>query len=209
MNEFHHFDKFTKEAKQALIVAQEKAREAKLNYVGTEHILIGVLTQENSLGASVLLNFGVSLDNVNLVLKTVGRSNAPAPANEPAGLSGFAKDVIEKAVETAKEFGHSFVGTEHLLYSLVSQQNTAATVILENMKVSPNDIKEQIVEIFERAKEMPNQGNAMGGAIPKNPQMMNPIEFFLAGLHGVLTGQQGGKEGYKDAYKHKKGAAEA
>lgn len=209
MNEFHHFDKFTKEAKQALIVAQEKAREAKLNYVGTEHILIGILSQENSLGASVLLNFGVSLDNVNLVLKTVGRSSAPAPANEPAGLSGFAKDVIEKAVESAKEFGHSFVGTEHLLYSLVSQQNTAATVILENMKVSPADVKEQILEIFDRAKEMPQQGETVGGSVPKNPQMMNPIEFFLAGLHGVLTGQQGSKEGYKDAYKHKKSAAEA
>jgi ATP-dependent Clp protease ATP-binding subunit ClpC len=209
MNEFNHFDKFTKEAKQALIVAQEKAREAKLNYVGTEHILIGILAQENSLGASVLLNFGVSLDNVNLVLKTVGRSSAPAPANEPAGLSGFAKDVIEKAVESAKEFGHSFVGTEHLLYSLVSQQNTAATVILENMKVSPADVKEQIMEIFERAKDMPPQGgNIMPDGMPKGPQNMNPIEFFLAGLHGVLTGQQGGKEGYKDAYKHKKNAAE-
>ena len=209
MNEFNHFDKFTKEAKQALIVSQEKAREAKLNYVGTEHILIGILAHENSLGASVLLNFGVSLDNVNLVLKTVGRSSAPAPANEPAGLSGFAKDVIEKAVESAKEFGHSFVGTEHLLYSLVSQQNTAATVILENMKVSPADVKEQIMEIFERAKDMPPQGgNIMPDGMPKGPQNMNPIEFFLAGLHGVLTGQQGGKEGYKDAYKHKKNAAE-
>ncbi|MFA7685514.1 MAG: ATP-dependent Clp protease ATP-binding subunit [Candidatus Gracilibacteria bacterium] len=207
MNEFNHFDKFTKEAKQALIVAQEKAREAKLNYVGTEHLLIGILAQESSLGASVLLNFGVSLDNVNLVLKTVGRSSAPAPANEPAGLSGFAKDVIEKAVESAKEFGHSFVGTEHLLYSLVSQQNTAATVILENMKVSPADVKEQIMEIFERAKDMPPQGITPEG-MPKGPQNMNPIEFFLAGLHGVLTGQQGGKEGYKDAYKHKKSAAE-
>ncbi|MFA6917557.1 MAG: ATP-dependent Clp protease ATP-binding subunit, partial [Candidatus Gracilibacteria bacterium] len=212
MNELHHFDKFTKEARQALIVAQEKAREAKLNYVGTEHILIGILAQENSLGASVLLNFGVSLDNVNLVLKTVSRSSVPAPSNEPAGLSGFAKDVIEKAVESAKEFGHSFVGTEHLLYSLVSQQNTAATVILENMKVSPADVKEQIMEIFDRAKNMPPQGgNPMEGmASSKNPQMMNPIEFFLAGLHGVLTGgQQGGKENYKDAYKHKKSAAEA
>jgi ATP-dependent Clp protease ATP-binding subunit ClpC len=210
MNEFHQFDKFTKEAKQALIVAQEKAREAKLNYVGTEHILIGILAQESSLGASVLLNFGVSLDNVNLVLKTVGRSSAPAPTNEPAGLSGFAKDVIEKAVECAKEFGHSFIGTEHLLYSLVSQQNTAATVILENMKVSPVDVKEQILEIFERAKNMPQNGENMMGAnnMAKGPNNMNPIEFFLAGLHGVLTGQQGGKEGYKDAYKHKKSAPE-
>ena len=130
-----HFNKFTREAKQALVVAQEKAREAQLNYVGTEHILIGILAQENSLGASILLNFGVSLDNVYLVLKTVGRASAPAKAGSVGGLSGFAKEIIEGAVKVAHEYGHSFIGTEHLLYSLVGQANTAATVILENMKV--------------------------------------------------------------------------
>jgi len=206
----NQFNKFTKEAKKALIVAQEKAKESKLSYVGTEHILIGVLSQENSLGASILLNFGVSLENVYLVLKTVGRSSAPSKSDEPGGLSGFAKEIIEDAVKVAHEFGHSFVGTEHLLYSLVSQANTAATVILENMKVSPSDVKEQILEIFERAKGY--QNNADGGTdvdamesssqVPKNPQMMNPIEFFLTGLQGVLTGQP--KDQYKDAYKHKK-----
>jgi len=196
MNDFNHFDKFTKEAKRALIVAQEKAKESKLNYVGTEHLLIGILMQENSLGASILLNFGVSIDNVNLVLKTVGRTNVPTsnPADAGSGLSGFAKEVIEGAVKTAHEFGHSFVGTEHLLYALVSQENTAATVILENMKVAPADIKEQIMEIFERAKQFP-QGESGDASVaeknPKDAQMMNPIEFFLTGLQGVLNGKQG------------------
>lgn len=212
MSDFNHFNKFTKEAKRALIVAQEKAREAKLSYVGTEHILIGVLSQENSLGASILLNFGVSLENVYLVLKTVGRSSAPNKSDEPGGLSGFAKEIIEEAVKVAHEYGHSFVGTEHLLYAIVSQSNTAATVILENMKVSPLDIKDQILEIFERAKNFTgkdmagqpglNPGEEGPAQMPKNPQMMNPIEFFLTGLQGVLTGQP--KDAYKDAYKHKK-----
>ncbi|MFA6992447.1 MAG: ATP-dependent Clp protease ATP-binding subunit [Candidatus Gracilibacteria bacterium] len=211
MNNFgDNFNKFTKEAKQALLVAQEKAKESKLNYVGTEHLLIGILSQENSLGASVLLNFGASLDNVQLVLKTVGRSSTTDTfASNLEGLSGYAKEVIEEAVKVAREYGHSFVGTEHLLLALVSQRNTAATVILENMRISPDDVRDQILEIFERAKQMPGGQNAgPGGAqgdsqIPKNPQMMNPIEFFLTGLQGVLTGQNQQKDGYKDAYKHK------
>lgn len=206
MGEFDHFNKFTKEAKRALVVAQEKARESKLSYVGTEHILIGILAQENSLGASILLNFGVSLENVYLVLKTVGRSSVPSKSDDPGGLSGFAKEIIEEAVKVAHQYNHSFVGTEHLLYSLVSQHNTAATVILENMKVSPTDIKEQILEIFERAKNFTgNKGGTEGQSdmqTPKTPQMMNPIEFFLTGLQGVLTGQP--KDAYKDSYKHKK-----
>ena len=86
MNDFNNFSKFTKEAKQALIVAQEKAKEVKLSYVGTEHILIGVLDQQNSLGASVLFNFGVSLDNVYLVLKTVGRASVPRKSVEPVPM---------------------------------------------------------------------------------------------------------------------------
>ena len=80
------FEKFTKEAKQALIVAQEVAKKTQTDYVGTEHILIGILSQPNSLGATILMNFGVSLDNVNLVLKTVGR--ASASKGRAAGSNG-------------------------------------------------------------------------------------------------------------------------
>ncbi len=212
MTDINNFNKFTKEAKKALVVAQEKAKDSKLSYVGTEHLLIGILSQENSLGASILLNFGVSLDNVSLVLKTVGRTNPPvAPAkNGTGGLSGFAKEVIEEAVKAAHEFGHSFVGTEHLLYSLVSQDNTAATVILENMKVSPADIKEQILEIFERAKNLPSQDGSNAGQMPpKNPQMMNPLEFFLTGLQGVLSGQQKETTDYKKQKGDKKSSTPA
>ena len=78
--EENFFEKFTKEAKNALVVAQEKAQEASLSYVGTEHILIGILKQENSLGATILNNFGVASDTVELVLKTVGRTAAPKSA---------------------------------------------------------------------------------------------------------------------------------
>ncbi len=210
MTDFSQFNKFTKEAKRSLMVAQEKAKEAKLSYVGTEHILIGILSQENSLGSSILLNFGVSLDNVYLVLKTVGRSSTPQKADEPGGLSGFAKEIIEAAVKVAHEYGHSFVGTEHLLYSLISQNNTAATVILENMKVSPNDIKDQIIEIFERAKGFQHNkegaDNQVANQNPKTPQMMNPIEFFLTGLQGVLSNQPKEPFANNDAetYKDKK-----
>ncbi|MDP2642573.1 MAG: ATP-dependent Clp protease ATP-binding subunit [Candidatus Peregrinibacteria bacterium] len=213
MTEFNQFEKFTKEAKKALVVAQEKAKDANLNYVGTEHILMGILAQENSLGASVLLNFGVSLDNVNLVLKTVGRnaSSNVASAGQATGLSGFAKEVIEEAVKLAHENGHSFVGTEHLLLSLVSQDNTAATVILENMKVSPADVKAQILEIFDRAKNYDPKSGTMDETSsgvhmpPKNANGMNPIEFFLAGLQGMMNGQM------KDEapnYKKKKASAQ-
>lgn len=201
------FEKFTKEAKQALVIAQEKSRESGLNYVGTEHILIGILSQSNSLGASILMNFGVSLDNVYLVLKTVGRAvTGPSQqkSGKTGGLSGFAKQVIEDALRAAHEFGHNFVGTEHLLFALCSQENTAATVILENMKISPQSIKEQVIQIFRRNQESGRQqmpSPAMPGMFPgPAAHQMNPLEFFLSGLHGVLVGSE---KDQKDAFKHK------
>jgi len=195
MTDFNKFERFTKEVKQALIVAQEKAKESHLTYIGTEHILLGILTQQNSLGASILMNFGVTFETVNLVLQSVERSGVQKISDKgPSGLSGFAKKVIEDAIKCADEYGHQFVGTEHLLYALVSQENTAATVILENMKINPKNIKEQIIEIFEKSRESMRQMSTA----------MNPIEFFLTGLQGVLTGNIE-KDQFKDAYKHKKG----
>jgi len=198
-----HFDKFTKEAKQALIVAQDYAKGA--GYVGTEHILIGILSQENSLGASVLINFGVSIQTVEMILQSGGKGkvqNAGAQMGG-GGLSSFSKKVIEDSVKIAHEYGHSFIGTEHLLFALVSQKDTAATVILENMRINPDDVKGQIIEIFEQSK-MGGRGGAQGG-MPggKSPQMMNPLEAFLSGLHGVLAAGQMQKDQMGDAYKHK------
>ena len=188
-----HFEKFSTEAKRALIVAQEEARSAGLSYVGTEHVLLGILTQPESLGASVLLGFGVTAENVRLVLKTVGRArpqNATAAPGE-GGLSGFAKKVIEDAVRCAYQFNHAIVGTEHILYALMTQENTAATVILENMKVRPLDIRRQLEEIFREAQE--------AQSLPKG---VHPLEILFGSLQAVISrGNQ--NQDYSDAHMHK------
>ncbi len=196
MSNHDQFNKFTKEAKQALLVAQEVAKKTGTSYVGTEHLLIGILSQRNSLGSTILQNFGVTLENVNLVLKTVGRTQTVQRSGKtPGGLSGFAKKVIEDAIRSAHDFSHMYVGTEHLLYALVMQENTAATVILENMKISSEDIRQEILHTFERMKTnpMPPQGAGASGPLPQN---MNPLEFFLNGLQGVLAGQEPKETGY-------------
>lgn len=209
MNNPDQFNKFTREAKQALIVAQEVAKKTGTSYVGTEHLLIGILSQKGSLGATVLQNFGVTLENVNLVLKTVGRTQVSARSSKnPGGLSGFAKKVIEDAIRSAHEFSHMFVGTEHLLYALVIQENTAATVILENMKISPEDLRQELMQTFERMKNapMPSNGAPQPGA---NAQNVNPLEFFLNGLQGVLAGQETKESGFDAKKKESKSSTPA
>lgn len=189
----NNFDKFTQEAKLALKLAQNKSKKAKLDYVGTEHILIGILSQPESLGASVLLDFGVSLESIQLVLEAVGRSKPKRrnPKNT-FGLSGFAKKVIEDAVRVAYQNNHTSVGTEHLVYALVSQENTAATVILENMKIAPADIKQQIEKIFQEAQEKKN--------LAKN---LNPLEILFGSLQALVARSASENSDYSDAYAHK------
>jgi ATP-dependent Clp protease ATP-binding subunit ClpC len=182
------FGRFTKEAKKALVIAQDRAKEVGLDYVGTEHILMGILSQESSLGAHILYNFGISEENVQLVLKTVGRISTPKtksktkPADGKTGLSGFAKKVIEEALRSGEKYTHSYIGTEHLLFALVSQEETAATVILENMQINPSDVRDQIIQTFERGKEI-QKAKQTG-----NQKVVNPMEFFLNGLQGAMMG---------------------
>jgi ATP-dependent Clp protease ATP-binding subunit ClpC len=194
------FDKFTKEAKRALIVAQEESHSAGISYIGTEHILLGIMTQPESLGASVLRNFGVTTENVKLVLKTVGRQGGQTPKVDTqateGGLSGFAKRVIEDAVRTAYQFNHAMVGTEHLLYALMNQENTAATVILENMKVRPAEVKRQIEEVFREAAE--------AQSLPKG---VHPLELLFGSLQSVLA-RVNPQQDFGDAYDHKGGDEE-
>jgi ATP-dependent Clp protease ATP-binding subunit ClpC len=94
------------------------------------------------------------------------------------------------------------VGTEHLLYALVEQENTAATVILENMKISSEDIKKEIVRAFETLKHTPLSNEQ--GQVPNNG-MVNPLEFFLNGLQGVIAGNE--KEQFQTPQKSKDGKA--
>ncbi|MBU1446352.1 ATP-dependent Clp protease ATP-binding subunit [Patescibacteria group bacterium] len=202
----HKFNKFTKEAKQALVIAQDRAKKVGLDYVGTEHLLMGILSQENSLGAHILYNFGVTEENVQLVLETVGRISTSSPKPKPkngngkTGLSGFAKKVIEEALRSGEKYTHAYVGTEHLLFALVSQEDTAATVILENMQVNPADVRDQIIQTFERGKEIQNAKQS------SNQKVVNPMEFFLNGLQGAMTGsvekdQFGAKNQFKTGKK--------
>jgi ATP-dependent Clp protease ATP-binding subunit ClpC len=192
------FERFTPNAKQALSIAEEESRKHGLPYIGSEHLLIGLLSNPRSLAFSILTGAGVSLENVRMILTS---ANNPEPEAKQVqhGLSSYLTKVIEDAVAVAHRFGHPFVGTEHLLYSLVSQPKCAATLILENMHVSPKDFQKQIEDMFEQ----------MANARKKDTQQVNQsLDKFLQGLQGVMSNPPAGQPGdFNDAYQHKDGPA--
>jgi ATP-dependent Clp protease ATP-binding subunit ClpC len=177
----HPFDRFTPNAKLALQIAEQEAKTAQSPYIGTEHLLLGLLSIPKSLGFSIFTGAGVTLENVRILLKSSKSSNIEGK-HVKHGLSVFLHTVIEQAVTTAHKFRHTNVGTEHLLYALVSSGKNAATVLLESMQVEAEDLKVHVEEMFGQINQFRQQ----------NRNVEQSLEAFFQGLQGAIAGGQPG-----------------
>ena len=181
----HPFDRFTPNAKLALQIAEQEAKSMQSAYIGTEHLLLGLLSIPKSLAFSIFTGAGVTLENVRILLKASKTMNIEGK-HVKHGLSTFLHTVIEQSVVTAHKFRHANVGTEHLLYALVSNGKNAATLLLENMQVDPQDLKVHIEEMFGQISSFRQQ----------NRNVEQSLESFFSGLQGAIAGlQQNGNNG--------------
>jgi len=154
--------KFSPGAEEALRLSQEAAGELGHGYVGTEHLLLGLIREEQGLAHEVLLESGLTDDMiVQIIKKSVG---AGLPGGNPAqGLTPRARRVVEIAVEDAVRSGSAFVGTEHLLAGLLREGNNMAVRILRSAGVEARPLYAALMqkavseENFERAAELRDQ----------------------------------------------------
>lgn len=133
---------------QSLKHADAIARAAGSAYVGTEHLLLGVLAQEASIGAKLLKNAGVTLDKARLAMNITPKTvvlNLGAK-----GLSEAAKLTLRMSWEIAQEYNQEFCGTEHILYSILSQKNASATVLLRNMNIPVDSLTSELEQLLNR-----------------------------------------------------------
>ncbi len=136
------FDRFTKKARRALQLAQEEAQRLNHNYIGTEHLLLGLMKDENGVASKVLIELGVEPNQVvRAVERTVGRGERP-PFGKPT-LAPRTKRVIELAVDEARLMGHHYIGTEHLLLGLVREGEGIAVNVLRGLGVSLDRVRTQ------------------------------------------------------------------
>jgi ATP-dependent Clp protease ATP-binding subunit ClpC len=176
----HPFDRFTPNAKLALQLAEQEAKNMKSQYIGTEHLLLGLLGIPKSLGFSILTGAGVTHENVRILLKAQ-KSSDDEGQNVKHGLSLSLNTVIEQSVMIAHKFRHGSIGTEHLLYALISNGRNAATTLLESMQINPEDLKVHIEEMFGQINNFRSQ----------NRNLESSLESFFHGLQGALAGMQG------------------
>jgi len=143
------FDKFTERARRVLSLAQEEAQRFNHNYIGTEHLLLGLVREGDGLAAKVLANLGIELNKVRSAVEfIIGRGDTMVMGE--IGLTPRAKKVIELAVDEARRLNHHYIGTEHLLLGLVREGEGVAARVLENMNVELPKVRTAVEFIIGR-----------------------------------------------------------
>src|SRR5436853_1475817 len=152
MSDRDRFDKFTERARKVLSLAQEEAQRFQHNYIGTEHLLLGLVREGEGVAAKVLNSLGVDLQKVRSSVEfNIGRGDRIVLGE--IGLTPRAKKVIELAVDEARRLNHHYIGTEHLLLGLVREGQGIAAGVLESLGVNLEKVRTQTIQILSRSSD--------------------------------------------------------
>lgn len=147
MSDRDRFDKFTERARKVLSLAQEEAQRFQHNYIGTEHLLLGLVREEEGVAAKVLLKLGVELNRVREAVEfIIGRGDRIVLGE--IGLTPRAKKVIELAIDEARSMKHHYIGTEHLLLGLVREGEGIAAGVLESLGVRLERVRRETFAVL-------------------------------------------------------------
>jgi hypothetical protein len=160
------FERFSDEARRVVVLAQEEARGLDHNYIGTEHILLGVLGVPEGLGCRALQSLGASRDRMReRIIEVVERGSGPATGHIP--FTADAKGVLEHSLREALQLGHNYIGTEHILLGLVraGDDNIASQVLLE-LGIEHSRVRLAVVELLTDRPSAPASGVVLQSASP-------------------------------------------
>ncbi|HLU34759.1 MAG TPA: ATP-dependent Clp protease ATP-binding subunit [Thermomicrobiales bacterium] len=166
------FDKFTDRARKVLTLAQEEAQRFNHNYIGTEHLLLGLVREGDGVAAKVLANMGVQLPKVRSAVEfIIGRGETMIVSE--LGLTPRAKKVIELAVDEARRLNHHYIGTEHLLLGLVREGEGIAAGVLESLGVNLERVRTQVMQVVSQGPQQhaPSPQGGKGQAQSKTPYL--------------------------------------
>ncbi|MFA5005259.1 MAG: ATP-dependent Clp protease ATP-binding subunit [Candidatus Omnitrophota bacterium] len=165
------FNRFTERARKVIILAKEEARRFNHDYIGTEHILLGLIREGEGVAAAVLQKIGVSLENIRLEVEKLVQ---PGPSTQIIGDLPFtprAKKALELAAEEARSLGHNYIGTEHLLLGLIREGEGIASQVLLNLGMDLNSVRNEVMELLGSALPGTNQPGAGQTSKTKTPAL--------------------------------------
>ena len=164
------FEKFSERARRVLSLAQEEAQRFNHNYIGTEHILLGLVRETEGVAARVLSSLAVDLSKVRSAVEfIIGRGEKPAQGE--IGLTPRAKKVVELAVDEARRMNHTYIGTEHLLIGLLREGEGVAAGVLESLGVTLDKVRAETHRILSHNQGTGSQGSRTTTRTPTLDQL--------------------------------------
>jgi ATP-dependent Clp protease ATP-binding subunit ClpC len=146
------FERFTDRARQVLVLAQEEARMLGHNYIGTEHILLGLLHEGDGVAAKALTSLGVSLDAMRQAVEgIIGRGTQPLSGHIP--FTPRSKKVLELSLRESLQLGSHYIGTEHILLGLLREGDGVAAQVLVASGVDLNQARQRVIDLLHRGHE--------------------------------------------------------
>ncbi len=168
------FERFTERARKVVVLAQEEARHFNHNYIGTEHLLLGLLREDEGVAAQALSSLNVALDEVREQVESiVGYGEEGTGAQAP--FTPRSKKVLELALREALQLGHNYIGTEHILLGLIREGEGVAAAVLTNLSVDLEQVQERVEESVRRGK-----ATIALGELPYTSRAKKVLEFAMA-----------------------------
>jgi ATP-dependent Clp protease ATP-binding subunit ClpC len=163
------FERFTDRARKVMALANQEAQRFNHEYIGTEHILLGLVKEGSGVGANVLKNLDIDLRKVRLEVEKLVKSGPEMVTVGKLPQTPRAKKVIEYAIEEARNLNHNYVGTEHLLLGLLREQDGVAAQVLMNLGVKLEEVREEVLNLLGAGMEQEESGGGGEPAVPAEP----------------------------------------
>jgi ClpA/ClpB-like protein len=152
-------DKFTPRARKVLTLAQDEAQRFNHNYIGTEHLLLGLVREGQGVAARVLVGMNIELEQIRTAVEfVIGRGDRPTVGE--VGITPRAKRVIELAIDEARRLGHTYIGTEHLLLGLAREGEGIAAGVLESLGVNLDRVRHEVIRVLAESARKGDEGEA-------------------------------------------------
>src|SRR5262247_3018563 len=185
------FERFTERARQVVVLAQEEARILKHNYIGTEHILLGLLREEEGLAARVLESLDITVERVRAqVVRIVGSGEEVTSGQIP--FTPRAKKVLELALREALTLGHNYIGTEHILLGLIREEEGVGAQVLIRLGADLGKVRMKVVELLQRFTATASVSTTLNvtpvpEALRYSPGLRQALDSAVALAAGAVT----------------------
>jgi len=190
------FERFTDRARRVVVLAQEEARLLKHGYIGTEHILLGLIREEDGIAAQALESLGIGLDVVRQrVGEIIGEGDQVPSGHIP--FTPRAKKVLELSLREALQMGHNYIGTEHILLGLIAEGEGVAARVLTELDADAKRVRTQVIRLLQgRSEEAPTPvpARSLPGSVPpgrRDRSQLAGMRVRLDGLEARLAAIEG------------------